>query len=102
MPGLTQWFPWNVELAGAKPTHFARTLKQARSADEIRPPRPGATNTSRNSFWVGIAAVALTAVIALAIILSCYLIRDTRSNPEAIEAINVTALVERIIKVETP
>jgi len=51
---------------------------------------------------VGIAVVALTAAIALAIILSCYLIRGTRSNPDAIEAVNVTALVERIIKVESP
>jgi hypothetical protein len=47
---------------------------------------------------VAIAAIALTAAIALAVILGSYLTRGTPSDRTAIEAIDVKALVERIIK----
>jgi hypothetical protein len=50
---------------------------------------------------VAIAAIALTAAIAAAVILSFNLSRSTPSNRATIEAIDVKALVERIIKVES-
>ena len=49
---------------------------------------------------MAIAAIALTAAIALAVILSLYIFRSTHPNRQTIEAIDVKALVERIIKVE--
>src|SRR5438552_5702847 len=104
MPDLAQRFSSNVELAGAKPTHLAQNPKQAGSADEIRPPRPderGVTGKSRDSPCVAIVAIALTAAIAGAVILSLYLSRCTPSNRATIEAIDFKALVERIIKVES-
>ena len=104
MPDLAQRFSSNVELAGAKPTHLAQNPKQAGSADEIRPPRPderGVTGKSRDSPCVAIVAIALTAAIASAVILISYLSRSTPSNRATIEAIDVKALVERIIKVES-
>jgi hypothetical protein len=67
MPGLAQWFSCNVELAGEKPAHLARTPKEAESVDEIRVPRldeRGATDGSRDSLYMAIAAIALTAAIA--------------------------------------
>jgi hypothetical protein len=104
MPDLVQRLSCNVELAGAKPTHFAHTPKQAGSADEIKPPLPDervAPDKSGDSLCVAIAAIALTAAIAAAVILCFYLSRSTPSNPATIEAIDVKALVERIIKVES-
>jgi hypothetical protein len=104
MPDLAQRFSFNVELAGAKPTHFAHTPGRAGSADEIRPPLPDERMTSDksgDSLYVAIAAIALTAAIAAAVILSFYLSRSTPSNRATIEAIDVKALVERIIKVES-
>ncbi len=89
-------------LPDAKPTHFAHTPSQAGSADEIRPPLPDermASDKSGGSLCVAIAAIALTAAIAGAVILSLYLSRCTPSNRATIEAIDVKALVERIIKV---
>jgi hypothetical protein len=50
---------------------------------------------------VAIVAIALTAAIASAVILISYLSRSTPSNRATIEAIDVKALVERIIKVES-
>jgi hypothetical protein len=50
---------------------------------------------------VAIAAIALTAAIAAAVILCFYLSRSTPSNRATIEAIDVKALVERIVKVES-
>ena len=88
-------------LLDAKPTHFAPS--QAGSPDEIRPPLPDermASDKSGGSLCVAIAAIALTAAIAGAIILSLYLSRCHPSNRATIEAIDVKALVERIIKVE--
>jgi hypothetical protein len=104
MPDLAQWFSCNVELAGVKPTHRARTPREAESVDEIRPPRldeRGTTDRSRHSLYVAIAAIALTAAIALAVILSLYIFRSTHPNRQTIEAIDVKALVERIIEVES-
>jgi hypothetical protein len=104
MPDLAQRFSCNVELAGAKPTHFAHTPNHAGSADEIRPPLPDermAFDKSGDSLCVAIAAIALTAAIAAAVILSFYLSRSTPSNRATIAAIDVKALVERIIKVES-
>jgi hypothetical protein len=46
-------------------------------------------------------AIALTAAIASAVILSSYVFRSTQPNRQTIEAIDVKALVERIIKVES-
>ena len=103
MPDLAQWFSCNVELAGVKPAHRARIPREAESVDEIRPPRldeRGATDRSRDSLCMAIAAIALTAAIALAVILSLYIFRSTHPNRQTIEAIDVKALVERIIKVE--
>jgi len=91
-------------LPDAKPTHFAHTPSHAGSADEIRPPLPDermASDKSGGSLCVAIAAIALTAAIAGAVILSLYLSRCTPSNRATIEAIDVKALVERIIKVES-
>jgi hypothetical protein len=50
---------------------------------------------------VAIATIALTAAIALAVILGSYLSRSPLSERATIEAIDVKALVERIIKVES-
>ena len=83
MPDLAQWFSCNVELAGVKPTHRARTPREAESVDEIRPPRldeRGTTDRSRDSLYVIIAAIALTAAIAFAAILSLYISRSTQPN----------------------
>jgi hypothetical protein len=104
MPDLAQWFSCNVESAGVKPAHRARTPKEADSVDEIRPPRldeRGATDRPRDSFYMAIAAIVLTAAIALAVILSLYIFRSTHPNRQTIEAIDVKALVERIINVES-
>jgi hypothetical protein len=104
MPDLAQRFLCNIEFDGSKPTRFAYTPKQTASTDEIRPPRPDervATAKSRGPLCVAIAAIALTAGIALAVILSSYVSRSTSSNRATIEAIDVKALVERIIKVES-
>jgi hypothetical protein len=48
-----------------------------------------------------IAAVALIAAIALGVILNSYVFHGAPSNRQTIEAIDVKALVERIIKVES-
>ncbi|MBI5263999.1 MAG: hypothetical protein HY852_19515 [Bradyrhizobium sp.] len=50
---------------------------------------------------MAIAAIVLTAAIASAAILSSYIIRSTHPNRQTIEAIDIKALVERIIKVES-
>jgi hypothetical protein len=104
MPDLAQWFSCNVELAGVKPDHRARIPREAESVGEIRPPRldeRGATDRSRHSLYMAVAAIALTAAIALAVVLSLYIFRSTHPNRQTIEAIDVKALVERIIKVES-
>jgi hypothetical protein len=104
MPDLAQRFSCNIKLAGAKPTHFAHTPSHAGSADEIRPPLQDermASDKSGDSLCVAIAAIALAAAIAAAVISSFYLSRSTPSNRATFEAIDVKALVERIIKVES-
>src|SRR6185295_20324866 len=71
--------------------------------DEIRPPRPherGAIDQSRDTLCVAIAAI-ITAAIALTVILGSYLSRSAPSDRATIEVIDVKALVERIIKVES-
>lgn len=102
MPDLAQRLSSDVELAGAKTTHRVHNPKQVGSADEIRPPRPderAATDRSRDSLRVAIVAIALTA--AIAIIVGSYVFRSTHSNRKTNEEIDVKALVERIIKVES-
>ena len=104
MSELAQQFKRNTDLADSKRTHLAYFPKHTGSMDEIRPPRPderGATNRSRNLSWIEIAAVALIAAIALVVILNFYLFHGAPSNRQTIEAIDVNALVERIIKVES-
>ena len=104
MPDLAQRFLCDIEFDGSKPAHLARPPKQTVITDEVRPPRPDervATDQSRNILCVEIAAIALTAVITLAVILGSYLTRSTPSDRATIEAIDVNALVERIIKVES-
>ena len=104
MSELAQQFKRNTDLADSKRTHIAYFPKHTGSMDEIRPPRPderGATNRSRNLSWIEIAAVALIAAIALVVILNFYLFHGAPSNRQTIEAIDVNALVERIIKVES-
>ena len=103
MSELAQQLKRNTDLADSKRTHLAYFPKHTGSMDEIRPPRPderGATNRSRNLSWIEIAAVALIAAIALVVILNFYLFHGASSNRQTIEAIDVKALVERIIKVE--
>ena len=78
--------------------------QQVESADEISPPRPDerrATDRSRDSLCAAIAAIALTAAIASAVILGSYVFHNTQPNRQTIEAIDVKAIVERIIKVES-
>ena len=104
MSELAQQFKRNTDLADSKRTHIAYFPKHTGSRDEIRPPRPderGATNRSRNLSWTEIATVALIAAIALVVILNFYLFHGAPSNRQTIEAIDVNALVERIIKVES-
>ena len=104
MPDLAQRFLCNIELDGNRPTNHAYAPKQAASIDEIRPIRPDerrATDRSRDSLCVAIAAIAFTAAIASAVILGSYVFRSTQPNQQTIEAIDVKALVERIIKVES-
>ena len=102
MPDLAQRFLCDIEFDGSKPAHPAPP-KQPIITDEIRPPRPDereAIDQSRDTLCVAIAAI-ITATIALAVILGSYLSRSTPSDQATIEAINVNALVERIIKVES-
>jgi hypothetical protein len=100
MSELAQQFKRNTDLADSKRTH----PKHTGAMDEIRPPRPderGTTNRSRDLSWIEIAAVALIAAIALVVILNTYVFHRAPSNRQTIEAIDVKALVERIIKVES-
>jgi hypothetical protein len=104
MPDLAQRFLCNIEFDGNRPTNHAYAPKQAASIDEIRPIRPDelrAPDRSRDSLCVAIAAIAFTAAIASAVILGSYVFRSTQPNQQTIEAIDVKALVERIIKVES-
>jgi hypothetical protein len=104
MSELAQQFKRNTDLADSKRTHLAYFPKHTGSMDEITPPRPderGTTNRSRDLSWMEIAAVALIAAIALGVILNSYVFHGAPSNRQTIEAIDVKALVERIIKVES-
>ena len=103
MPDLAQRFLCDIEFDGSKTTHLAHPLKQTAITDKIRPPRPderGALDQPRDTLRVAIATI-ITATIALAVILGPYLSRSTPSDRATIEAIDVKALVERIIKVES-
>ena len=103
MPDLAQRSLCDIEFYGSKPAHPAHLPKQTVITDEVRPPRPDerlAIDQSRDTLSVAIAAI-ITAAIALTVILGSYLSRSTLSEPATIEAIDVKALVERIIKVES-
>ena len=104
MSELAQQFKRNTDLADSKRTHLAYFPKHTGRMDELRPPRPderGTTNTSRDLSWIEIAAVGLIAAIALVVILNAYVFHGAPSNRQTIEAIDVKALVERIIKAES-
>ena len=104
MPDLAQRLLCDIEFDGSKPAHLARPRKQTASKDEVRPPRPderGAIDQPGDTLCVAFATFALTAAIALAVILGSYLSRSPPSDRATIEAIDVKALVERIIKVES-
>src|SRR5258705_6946852 len=101
MPDLAQGILCDIEFDGSKPAHLARPRKQTASTEEVRPPRPderGAIDQPRDTLC---ATIALTAAIALAVILGSYLSRSPPPERATIEAIDVKALVERIIKVES-
>src|SRR6476659_9295329 len=103
MSDLAQRFLCDIEFDGRKPAHLTHLPKQTIITDEIRPPRPDerlATDQSRDTLRVAIATI-ITATIALAVILGSYLSRSTPSDRATIETIDVKALVERIIKVES-
>jgi hypothetical protein len=103
MPDLTQQFSCDIEAYGSKPAHLAHLPKQTVITDEVRPPRPnerGANDQSRDTLCVAIAAI-MTATIALAVILGSYLCRTIPPAHATVEAIDVNALVQRIIKVES-
>ena len=102
MPDLAQRVLCGIEFDGSKLAHLAPP-KQTVITDEVRPPRPderGAKVQSRDILCVAIAAI-ITATIALAVILGSYISHSPSSGPPTIEAIDVKALVERIIKVES-
>jgi hypothetical protein len=104
MPDLAQQLSFNFGLAGAEPARLAHPPRGAERVDEIRPPRPDercAPDRSRDSRYVSVAAIVLAAAIALAVIASLWIFRGTPSNRQTIESIDVKALVERIIKVES-
>jgi hypothetical protein len=100
MSELAQQFKRNTDLADSKRTH----PKHNGAMDEIRSPRAderGATNRSQDLPWIEVAAAALIAAIALVVILNACVFHRAPSNRHTIEAIDVKALVERIIKVES-
>jgi hypothetical protein len=100
MPDLAQRIFCDIEAYGSKPAHLAHLPKQTVITDEVRAPRPderGAIDQSRDTLCVAI----ITATIALAVILGSCLSCSTPSDRATIEAIDVNALVERIIKVES-
>src|SRR5260370_21972307 len=104
MPDLVQRYLCDIEFDGSKPAHLARPPKQTASKDEIRPPRPderGAIDQPRDTLCVAIATIALTAAIALAVILGSYLSRSPLSDRATIEGIYCNALVKRILKGES-
>jgi hypothetical protein len=94
--------PLGIAGGCSEPVHPAPP-KQTLITDEIRPPHPderGAIDQSRDTLCVAIAAL-ITAAIALAVILGSYLSRGPPSRRATIVAIDVNALVERIVKVES-
>ena len=102
MLDLAQRVLEDTEFDGNNPTHFAHSTKAA--TDEIRPPRSderGAIEQPRDTLCGALATIALTAAIAFAVILGFCVFRSTSSDRATIEAIDVNALVERIIKVES-
>jgi hypothetical protein len=103
MPDLAQRFLCDIEFDRSKPAHPAHLPKQTVITDEVKPPRPDervAIDQSPDTLCVAIAAI-ITAAIALTVILGSYLPRSLPSDRATIEAIDVKALVERIIKVES-
>jgi hypothetical protein len=103
MPNLAQRSLCDIEFDDSKLAHLALP-KQTVITDEVRPPRPDervATDQSPDTLLCVAIAAIITATIALAVILGSYLSRSTPSDRATIEAIDVKALVERIIKVES-
>jgi hypothetical protein len=102
MPDLAQRVLGDIEFDGSKPMDFAHSTKAA--TDEIRSPRAderGAIEQPRDTLCGALATIALTAAIAFAVMLGFSVFRSTSSERATIEATDVNALVERIIKVES-
>jgi hypothetical protein len=94
----------NVEEAGVKPTRSAHAPNRAGSADEVRPPLPDERVTPENSsdsFGATVATIALAAAIAAAVVVGFHLPRSITSNFATNKAINVKAIVDRIIIAES-
>ena len=89
-------------MAHANPPQLA--LRQIGPADEIKPPNPderGSTAASRDWLSVETLTLVLAAAIALAFVLSSYVLRDPHLNGGSIDKTAVKALVERIIAIES-
>src|SRR5258706_2189050 len=102
MRNLAQQFFCIDEMAHANPPQLA--LRQIGPADEIKPPNPeehGSTAASRDWLSVEILTLVLAAAIALAFVLSSYVLRDPHLNGGSIDKTAVKALVERIIAIES-
>ena len=102
MRNLAQQFFCIDERAHGNPPQLA--LKQIGRACEIKPPNPderGSTAASRNWFSVETLTLVLAAAVALAFVLSSYVLRDPHLNGGSIDKTAVKALVERIIAIES-
>lgn len=104
MLDLAQRFLCDIKFDGSDAAQVAHPPKQTAITDEIRPPSPDdrvPNDQSEDTLCGTIAAIALTAAIALAVIFGSYLPRNPPSDLAINDAIDVKALVERIIKVES-
>src|ERR1700730_7856560 len=102
MRNLAQQFFCIDERAHGNPPQLAS--KQIGRACEIKPPNPderGSTAASRNWFSVETLTLVLAAAIALAFVLSSYVLRDPHLNGGSIDKTAVKALVERTIAIES-
>src|SRR5258706_12905156 len=102
MRNLAQQFFCIDEMAHANPPQLA--LRQIGPADEIKPPNPderGSTAASRDWLSVETLTLVLAVPIALAFVLSSYVLRDPHLNGGSIDKTAVKALVERIIAIES-
>jgi hypothetical protein len=103
MPDLAQQFVCIDELADTGRRHPAHTLKQTTRADEIRPPRPDERGFVAAREWLPVETITLVlaAASALAFGTSLFLFRDAYVKEKTIDKVAISALVERIIAVES-